>query len=80
MASRTRISPNVELLPFSVFPNEIADGGWGGRGLVRRLPDILSMIEGEHARTIATARLAERRRKNAVSVLLSALAFGSNNT
>ncbi len=27
-----------------VFPNEVQDGRWGGRGVIRRLPDILAFM------------------------------------
>jgi len=52
-----------------VFPHEVPDGHWGGRGVVRRLPDILAYLVGEHARQAAEHRLADRRRKNAVAIL-----------
>ena len=52
-----------------VFPNEVDDGRWGGRGLVRRLPDILALIAGEHERKPAEERLAKRRRNSAVAAL-----------
>ncbi len=52
-----------------VFPNEVPDGRWGGRGVVRRLPDILANIVGESERPNAERKLADRRRKTAVDVL-----------
>jgi len=52
-----------------VFPTEIADGGWGSRGVIRSLPDILAYLVGEHERPVAEAKLADQRRKNAVEIL-----------
>lgn len=39
-----------------VFPNEIADGGWGGRGTIRRLADILTALVDETAARRSTVR------------------------
>jgi phenylpyruvate tautomerase PptA (4-oxalocrotonate tautomerase family) len=52
-----------------VFPIDIPDGTWGGRGAVRRLPDILANIVGEHERQVAVVKLAKRRRQTAVTIL-----------
>jgi phenylpyruvate tautomerase PptA (4-oxalocrotonate tautomerase family) len=56
-----------------VFPTEIPDGLWGSRGMIRPLPDILGFIVGEHERSAAEAKIAARRRKNAVVMLAAAL-------
>lgn len=45
-----------------IFPLEVPHGCWGGRGAVRRLPDIFASLIGEQARADAVARLAARRR------------------
>jgi phenylpyruvate tautomerase PptA (4-oxalocrotonate tautomerase family) len=46
-----------------VFPVEVPDGRWGGRGVIRRLPDILEYIEGPQARQAAAAKLANHPRR-----------------
>jgi len=56
-----------------VFPTEIPDGQWGGRGVIRRLPDIQAYIAGEHERTVGEQRLAKRRRAKALALLEGAL-------
>lgn len=56
-----------------VFPLEVNDGRWGGRGAVRRLPDILAALEGEHARQEGAARMRERRRRDALAILRAAV-------
>ena len=56
-----------------VFPTEVPDGRWGGRGVVRRLPDILAYLVGEHERQVAEDKLADRRRKEAVAILAAVL-------
>jgi phenylpyruvate tautomerase PptA (4-oxalocrotonate tautomerase family) len=47
-----------------VFPTEVPDGHWGGRGRVLRLADILTRITGEEveqARRLAAERIAASR-------------------
>jgi phenylpyruvate tautomerase PptA (4-oxalocrotonate tautomerase family) len=61
-----------------VFPNEVADGGWGGRGVIRRLPDILGYFSGPAAADAAKLRLARRRKYRAVA-MLQALLSGEVN-
>jgi phenylpyruvate tautomerase PptA (4-oxalocrotonate tautomerase family) len=56
-----------------VFPTEIPDGEWGGRGVIRRLPDIQAYIAGEHERSVGEQRLAKRRRVKALALLEGAL-------
>jgi phenylpyruvate tautomerase PptA (4-oxalocrotonate tautomerase family) len=56
-----------------VFPTEIPDGQWGGRGVIRLLPDIQAFIAGEHERKVGEERLARRRRTKALAVLEGAL-------
>ncbi|EIM26267.1 tautomerase family protein [Microvirga lotononidis] len=55
-----------------VFPTEIADGRWGGRGVIRRLPEFLAYALGDEASADGARRLAERRRQEAVAVLEAA--------
>ncbi len=55
-----------------VFPTEIADGRWGGRGVIRRLPEFLAYVLGEKAGEDGARKLAERRRKEALAVLEAA--------
>jgi phenylpyruvate tautomerase PptA (4-oxalocrotonate tautomerase family) len=52
-----------------VFPTEVPDGQWGGRGVIRRIPDIQAFIAGEHERTTGEERLARRRREKALAML-----------
>ena len=56
-----------------VFPTEIPDGQWGGRGVIRSLPDIQAFIAGEDERQVGEERLARRRRVKAVELLEGAL-------
>jgi phenylpyruvate tautomerase PptA (4-oxalocrotonate tautomerase family) len=56
-----------------VFPTEIPDGQWGGRGVIRQLPDIQAFIAGEHERKVGERRLAKRRRQKALALLEGAL-------
>jgi phenylpyruvate tautomerase PptA (4-oxalocrotonate tautomerase family) len=56
-----------------VFPNEVFDGGWGGRGVIRRLPEILTMLVDEKAGIAARERLVRRRRDRAIATLATAL-------
>lgn len=56
-----------------VFPTEVADGEWGGRGLIRRLPEIQALIAGDHERKVGEERLARRRREKALAILSGAL-------
>jgi phenylpyruvate tautomerase PptA (4-oxalocrotonate tautomerase family) len=51
-----------------VFPQEVPDGRWGARGQVRRLPDILADLVGEHERQNAEQRLANRRQRAAIAM------------
>ncbi|HLO75029.1 MAG TPA: hypothetical protein VK196_01065 [Magnetospirillum sp.] len=55
-----------------VFPNEIRDGGWGGRGVIRRLPEFLAYALGEQAAAQGAEALADRRRKEALAILAAA--------
>ena len=60
-----------------VFPTEIFDGGWGGRGVIRHLPDIMAYFGGAEAdvfRREGEARLAEKRRGDLVAGLRTLLA------
>jgi phenylpyruvate tautomerase PptA (4-oxalocrotonate tautomerase family) len=52
-----------------VFPTEIPDGEWGGRGAIQPLPNIQAAIAGEHERKIGEERLARRRRVKALALL-----------
>lgn len=63
-----------------VFPTEVPDGTWGGRGEVRRLPDIVAALSGEQARRAAEARLTERKRQRAVATLGVAVATNGNGS
>lgn len=56
-----------------IFPTEVPDGNWGGRGVIRRLPDIQAFIAGEHERAIGEERLARRRRDKALAIFEGAL-------
>jgi phenylpyruvate tautomerase PptA (4-oxalocrotonate tautomerase family) len=56
-----------------VFPTEIPDGQWGGRGVIPSLPDIQAFIGGEHERSVGQERLARRRRSKALETFEGAL-------
>jgi phenylpyruvate tautomerase PptA (4-oxalocrotonate tautomerase family) len=56
-----------------VFPAEIEDGTWGGRGRILRIPEIQAFIAGEHERKVGEERLARRRRVKALELLEGAL-------
>lgn len=55
-----------------IFPTEIADGRWGGRGAIRRLPEFLAHVLGEEAAADGARRLAERRRREAAAIIEAA--------
>jgi len=57
-----------------VFPNEVTDGRWGGRGIIRRLPDIIAFLAGTEAGEAARERLARRRREAAAATLRALVA------
>lgn len=61
-----------------VFPTEIFDGGWGSRGVVRRLPDIMDYFGGAQARLVGKERLAAKRRRDVVAFLEAALDAARN--
>ncbi len=52
-----------------MFPNEIPDGRWGGRGVIMRIGDFLAYAFGEKASADGVRRFAERRRKEAAAIL-----------
>jgi phenylpyruvate tautomerase PptA (4-oxalocrotonate tautomerase family) len=57
-----------------VFPTEVPDGQWGGRGVIPRLPDIHALLTGdEQERPVGEARLARRRRDKAREIFEGAL-------
>lgn len=56
-----------------VFPSEIFDGGWGSRGVVRRIGDIMEYFGGDEFRALGDKRLAAKRRKDLVALLETAL-------
>src|SRR5579871_1814728 len=57
-----------------VFPIEMPDGWWGGRGVIRRVPDIHAFLAGSEAeRRVGEERLAATRRLQAQNILEGAL-------
>lgn len=52
-----------------VFPTEVPDGRWGGRGVIRRLPEFLAYVLGEAAGAEGALRLDDRRRAEARAIL-----------
>jgi phenylpyruvate tautomerase PptA (4-oxalocrotonate tautomerase family) len=56
-----------------VFPTEIFDGGWGSRGVVRRLPEIMEHFGGPALRAVGEKRLAAKRRRAVIEMLEAAL-------
>ena len=79
----TEAVARAENMPFNevstrvwVFPTEIFDGGWGGRGVVRRLPDIMEYFggpQGPEFRARGEQRLAAKRRRDIITLLQDAL-------
>jgi phenylpyruvate tautomerase PptA (4-oxalocrotonate tautomerase family) len=68
-----------------VFPTEVPDGQWGGRGGIRRLPDIQAMLgsgEADHQdhHKVGQERLARRRRVKALELLEGALEAARKGT
>lgn len=63
-ASFAEVAPRVW-----VFPTEIPDGCWGGRGDIRRLPEFLAHALGEDAAAQGVRRLAQRRREDARAIV-----------
>ena len=61
-----------------VFPTEIFDGGWGSRGVVRRLPDIMDYFGGAQQRLVGEKRLAAKRRRDVAAFLAAALDIARN--
>lgn len=56
-----------------VFPTEIFDGGWGSRGVIRRITDIMEYFGGAEFRALGARRLAEKRRRDLVTLLEATL-------
>lgn len=56
-----------------VFPTEIPDGRWGGRGVIRRLPEFLTYVLGEEAGQEGARNLAARRRRDALEIVRAAI-------
>ena len=52
-----------------IFPTEIPDGGWGSRGAIQRLPDIMAYFGGEPIRGSAIQRLKAKRRQGVIPIL-----------
>lgn len=52
-----------------VFPTEIPNGRWGGRGVIRGLPEFFAYLHGEEAQAEGARILAERRRQDAAAIL-----------
>lgn len=50
-----------------VFPTEVFDGGWGSRGVIRSLPDIMEYFGGEPARRVGEKQLAAKRRNDVIA-------------
>lgn len=55
-----------------VFPTEIPDGQWGGRGRIVRLPEIHTSFSGDE-REVGVERLKRHRRVKALELLEGAL-------
>jgi phenylpyruvate tautomerase PptA (4-oxalocrotonate tautomerase family) len=52
-----------------IFPTEIPEGHWGGRGVVRGIVDIQAMLGGEQERELGKELLAKRRRTKALDIV-----------
>lgn len=65
-----------------VFPTEVFDGGWGGRGVIRRLPALMEYFGGAELKALGEKRLATKRRRDAAGILeaiLQCLSDGSSD-
>jgi phenylpyruvate tautomerase PptA (4-oxalocrotonate tautomerase family) len=60
-----------------VFPTEIFDGGWGSRGVIRRLPEIMKFFDPK-LEAVGKQRLVNKRRKDVVAFLEAALEAARN--
>lgn len=68
--ARAEGAPLAEVAPrVWVFPTEVPDGRWGGRGGIRRLPEFLAYALDEAAAAEGSRRLAQRRRDEARVIL-----------
>jgi phenylpyruvate tautomerase PptA (4-oxalocrotonate tautomerase family) len=63
-----------------VFPTEIFDGGWGSRGVIRRITDIMEYFGGAELRELGEKRLAAKRQKDLISMLETALQLARNGS
>jgi phenylpyruvate tautomerase PptA (4-oxalocrotonate tautomerase family) len=55
-----------------IFPTEIPEGRWGGRGVVRSVVDIQALLGGEQERELGKELLAKRRRTKALELIEAA--------
>jgi phenylpyruvate tautomerase PptA (4-oxalocrotonate tautomerase family) len=73
--ARAEGAPFADVAPrVLIFPTEIPEGEWGGRGLIRNVADIHAMLVDEPTqRAVGEQRLARRRREKARVMLEAAL-------
>lgn len=72
---RAEGAPFADVAPrVMIFPTEIPEGEWGGRGLIRNVADIHAMlVDDPTQRAVGEQRLARRRREKARVILEAAL-------
>jgi phenylpyruvate tautomerase PptA (4-oxalocrotonate tautomerase family) len=56
-----------------IFPTEIPEGTWGGRGLIRTLADIHAMLLNDPSQRIVGERRVAKRRREKISIALANL-------
>lgn len=73
--ARAENAPFEDVAPrVTVFPTEVPEGHWGGRGLIRGVGDIHAMLVSDPTQKyVGEERLARRRREKASQVLEAAL-------
>lgn len=68
--ARAEGRPYEEVAPrVWIFPTEIPEGRWGGRGVIRGIADIQAMLAGEEERALGKELLAKRRRAKALEIM-----------
>jgi phenylpyruvate tautomerase PptA (4-oxalocrotonate tautomerase family) len=68
--ARAEGTPFEDIAPrVSIFPTEIPEGRWGGRGVIRGIADIQAMLAGENERSVGEQLLARRRHAKALEIV-----------
>lgn len=62
-----------------VFPTEIFDGGWGSRGVIRRITDIMEYFGGAEFRRMGEQRLLAKRKRDLAILFEAAARIAAQN-